>query len=450
MKKKISVLIDKKIKAFNKTLKVPSDKSISLRAILLASQCVGISKIKNLLESEDVLNCIKALKVLGVKIVKKSDYYLIYGNGLNSFKTKKKITKIFVGNSGTTARLLSGLLATHPSKFYLYGDKSMNKRDMSRIMEPLEKIGCFFYPPKKTTLPLVLEGTSMPLAQKHTESRGSAQIKSSILFSAISTFGTTTIDEKKISRNHTELFLKKINADIKIKKLKKGNLISLKGQKNLHAFDYMVSADPSSASFLIALTLLTPNSKLTIHNVLCNPNRIGFIKVLKEKMGANIKIKNLKKISEEQVGSIIVKSSKLKSLNCPKDLIPSLIDELPILFVVASLTKGVSKFTAINEATKKESNRIEEMRKIFSKLGIFCKSTKDAMIINNKNNVKIKNKSVIVRTEGDHRICMASTILALATGAKITIKNFETVNTSFPNFISLIKSIGGKIEIQKK
>ena len=156
MKKNISVIIDKKIKKFNKNIKVTADKSLSLRALLLASQCIGISSIRNLLESEDVLNCLKALKTLGVKIEKRNNIYLVYGNGLNSFKTKKKLTKIFVGNSGTTARLLSGLLSTHSDKFYLYGDKSMNKRDMSRVIEPLKKIGCFFYPKKKSTLPLTI------------------------------------------------------------------------------------------------------------------------------------------------------------------------------------------------------------------------------------------------------------------------------------------------------
>ena len=449
MKKKFSVLLKNKIKSFNKTIRIPTDKSLSLRSIILASQCVGLSKIKGLLESEDVLNCVNALKSLGVKIVKKNDIYYVYGNGLNSFKVKKKLTKIFVGNSGTTARLLSGLLSTYPNKFYLYGDQSMNKRDMIRVIKPLEKIGCFFYPPKKTTLPLILEGTSMPLAQHHVESKGSAQIKSLILLSALSTFGTTTIEEEKISRNHTELFLKKINANIKIKKLKKGNLISLKGRENLNSFNYTLSSDPSSVAFIAALVLLIPNSKIVIHNVLCNPTRIGFIKILKEKMNANIKIKNLKKISGENVGSIIIKSSSLKSFTCPKELVPSLIDELPILFVIAGLTNGVSKFKSINEATKKESNRIREMQKLLTQSGILCRSTNDTMTIYGKENLNLKNKYITVKTKGDHRICMSAVILALVTGIKIKINNFETVNTSFPNFISLIRSIGGKIEIKK-
>ena len=150
MKKKFSVSVKKKIEKFNKKIEIPGDKSCSIRAILFASQCIGISKIKNLLESEDVLNCINALKIsLGVKIIKKKNIYQVYGNGLNSFKVRKKITKIYVGNSGTCARLLSGLLSTHPGKFYLYGDQSMNKRDFTRVIEPLEKIGAFFIPETK-------------------------------------------------------------------------------------------------------------------------------------------------------------------------------------------------------------------------------------------------------------------------------------------------------------
>ena len=450
MPNKFSVIIKKRIKKFNKTIKIPSDKSLSIRALILASQCIGISKIKNLLQSEDVLSCIKALKKLGVKIEKKNNIFLVYGNGLNSFKIRKKITKIYVGNSGTFSRLISGSLATQLGKFYLYGDNSMNKRDMHRVIEPLEKIGAFFYPKGKKTLPLTIEGTGMPLAQEFHETIGSAQTKSAIILAALNTPGVTTIVEKKASRNHTENFLKNISANIKVKKLKKGNLISLKGQKNIHAFKYKVSSDPSSAAFIIALALLIPGSKLTIHNVLCNPTRIGFIKILKEKMGAKIKIKNLTKISGELVGSIEVKNSKLKPVNCPKEIIPTLIDELPIFFIISALTQGVSRFRGINEAAKKESNRIEEIRKILIQAGIKCKCSKNSMTIYGKSKIKTHNKVILVKTKGDHRICMASVIFALITGTKTKINNFETVKTSFPNFISLIKFLGGEIEIKKK
>jgi len=264
--------------------------------------------------------------------------------------------------------------------------------------------------------------------------------------SALSTPGITTIEEKKISRNHTELFLKKINADIKVKRLKKGNLISLKGQKNLYGFDYTISSDPSSAAFLIALTLLTPESKLVIHNVLCNDTRIFFLKILK-KVNANIKINNLRKVSGELVGSVTIFSSKLKPIIVSKD-IGKFIDELPVLFIIAALTKGVSKFKNIGDLKNKESNRLLESKKILVQAGIKCKITKDTMVIYGKDKIETRNKSILAKTKSDHRICMSSAILALVTGIRTKIKNFETVNTSFPGFIPLIKNLGGKIVIK--
>ena len=447
MKKIFSASINKKIKKFNKKIKIPGDKSCSIRAILFASQCIGKSKIKNLLESEDVLNCIKAVKTsLGVKIIKKNNIFYVYGNGLNSFKIKKKITKIYTGNSGTFARLLFGLLATSPNKFYVYGDQSMNKRDFTRVTQPLRKVGASFYPENKKTLPLTIEGTNMPLAQKHVEEKGSAQVKSLILMSGLSTPGITSVEEKKISRNHTEIFLKEINADIKIKKLKKGNLISLRGQKNLYCFDYTVGSDPSSAAFLIVLTLLTPGSKLVINNILCNDTRIFFIKILK-KVNAKIKISNLRKVSGELIGTITVYSSKLKPLNISKN-IGSVIDELPILFVAAALTNGISKFKNVGDLKNKESNRLLESKKIFDQIGIKSEIKKDSMIIYGNKKMNFSKKRIIMNTKGDHRICMSSAVLSLITGIKTKIKNFETVNTSFPSFVNLIKSLGGKIVIK--
>ena len=319
----------------------------------------------------------------------------------------------------------------------------MNKRDFFRVIQPLQKIGASFYPKNKKKLPLTIEGTNMPLAQKHIEHKGSAQVKSLILLSALSTPGITSIEEKNVSRNHTELFLKKLKADIKIKKLRKGNLISIKGQKNLYSFNYNVSSDPSSAAFLIALTLLTPGSKIRINNVLCNDTRIFFLKILK-KINANIKIKNLRQVSGERVGTIVVSSSKLKPMNISKD-VAKFIDELPILFVIAALTKGTSKFKNIGDLIHKESNRLLESKKLLQQAGIKCKVTNNSMIIYGKEKITKKKKSILVQTKGDHRICMSSVVLSLTTGINTKINNFETVNTSFPSFISLIKKLGGKI-----
>ncbi len=450
MHQKFSVLIKEKINKFNKTLRIPSDKSCSIRALVFASQCIGESKIANLLESEDVLDCVRALKNLGVKIVKKKNSH-IWGNGLGSFRANNK-TKIWMGNSGTLCRIICGLLATQSGKFYLYGDQSLSKRDMSRIIAPLEKLGAFFYPKGKKKLPLTIQGTTMPMAQNHIQKLPSAQVKSSLLAAFLNTPGRSSIEEKKklVSRTHTEILLKKISANIKIKKSKKGNLISVTGQKNLYAFNYTVHSDPSSAAFLIALTLLTPGAKSTITSVICNETRIKYIRVLK-KMNGNIKIKNLKRDSSsgELIGTIVTYGSNLKPITISKD-IGTVIDELPILFVVASLTKGISKFKSISELAHKESSRAVEMKKILVQAGIRCKNARNEMTIYGKNKIGIQNKSIVVKTKGDHRICMSALILSLVTGIKTKINNFETVNTSFPGFISLIKkNLGAKIEIKK-
>ena len=450
MNKKFSVLVNKKIKKFSKKIEIPGDKSCSIRALLFASQCIGESKIYNLLESTDCLDCVKVLRVLGVKIVKRKKYYSVYGNGLNSFKIRKKLTWIYIGNSMTTGRLLAGLISTIPSKFYLYGDASANRRDFMRVIEPLEKVGARFLP-RKATLPLTMEGTSLPLAQKHIENRGSSQVKGLILFSALSTPGITTVEEirEKSSRTHTEIFLKKIGCDIKFKQTKKSNLIYLRGQKNLYSFNYSVKNDPSSSAYLICLSLLTPGSKLTLPKVICNDTRIEFIKVLR-KMNGLIKIKDLKRDSSsgELVGTIIAYGSKLKPITVFEN-VAKFIDELPILFICAALQNGISKFYHCHELIHKETNRLLEIKKILIQIGVKCKITKNSiMTIYGKGKIETQNKSILVKTRGDHRICMSSIILSLITGIRAKIKNFETVNTSFPGFIPLIKNLGGKIVIK--
>ena len=232
MKKKNSVLISNKIGKFNKTIYVESDKSISHRALLIASQCIGISNLEGILESDDVINTITCLKKLGIKILKKKEKYIVYGNGLGSFKrSSNKLLSLYAGNSGTLARMLIALLATQPNiKVKIFGDNSLNKRDMKRVIEPLSKVGCNFYPKNKTTLPLIVEGTNMPLAQKHLETIGSAQVKSAILLAALNTPGITHVHIEKKSRDHTENLLAKIKANIKIIK-KKRQFNFIKGPK---------------------------------------------------------------------------------------------------------------------------------------------------------------------------------------------------------------------------
>jgi len=445
---KFSVLTKNKIKKFNKTILVESDKSISHRALLIASQCIGPSNIKGVLESEDVKNTIKCLKNLGVKIIKKKDKYIVFGNGLGSFKNPIK-NQLYAGNSGTLARMLIAIISTHPNlKLKISGDSSLNKRDMKRVIEPLSKIGCNFYPKGKTTLPLIIEGTEMPLAQKHYETIGSAQVKSAILLAAINTPGITKIEEMKISRNHTENLLSFINAKIKIKKIKNKNLISLEGLQNLNSFDLEIPGDPSSAAPFIVLTLFSKKSKLLIKKVNCNPTRLGFIKVLK-KMNAKIKIKNLKKKFGEPVGDIYIENSALKPINCSRKFVPSLIDEFPLLFVVSSLIKGVSKFNGIGELRHKESDRIKSMENGLNQIGIKTKSTKNSLKIYGNPNIE-KNKILKIFPNNDHRIAMSFFCLGQLYDGKTIVNNFETVNTSFSQFLKIMKKIGAKFEIKKR
>ena len=447
MNKKFSVYIDNKIKKFNRTIYVEGDKSISHRALLIASQCIGVSKIKGVLESEDVKNTIICLKKLGVKIIKKKKIYFVYGNGLESFRQPSK-NFLYAGNSGTLARMLIALLSTHKNlKVKIKGDSSLNKRDMKRVIEPLSKIGCNFYPKNKTTLPLMVVGTSMPLAQKHFETIGSAQVKSSILLAALNTPGITTLIEEKKSRNHTENLLSAISADIKVKNSKNKNLIELKGKKNLYSFNLVIPGDQSSAAPFIFLTLFVPGSNLIIKNINYNPTRVGFIKILK-KMNANIKVRNLKKKSGELIGDIVVKSSKLKPINCPKELVPFAIDEFPLLFCVASIIKGVSKFSGIGELRHKESDRIKSIEKGLNKIGIRTVSSNNTFKIFGKSNIKIK-KTLKIFSQKDHRIAMAFFCLGQILAGKVLIHNFETVNTSFSSFLGIMKKIGAKYEIKK-
>ena len=446
MNKKFSVYLNNKINKFNKTIYVEGDKSISHRSLMIASQCMGISSIKGILESEDINNTVNCLKALGVKILKKNKSYLVYGNGLGSFRKPSK-KNLYCGNAGTLVRLLSGLLTTSNFKTKLTGDKSLKKRPMKRIIDPLSKIGASFFPKNKNTLPLSIEGTNMPLAQKFEEKIGSAQIKSSILLASLNTPGITTI-EAAPSRDHTENLLKYINANIKIKKLKKNNLITLKGMKNLFSFDLEVFGDQSSCGPFIILALLTPKSKLIIKNVNCNPTRLGFIKILK-KMNAKIKISNLKKKYGEFVGDLVCKSSpNLKPINCPKKLVPFAIDEFPLLFILSSLIKGKSKWNGIEELRTKESDRIKIMEVGLNKVGIKTESTKDSLTITGNPNIQIK-KTLNIFPHNDHRIAMAFFCLKQLISGKVLIHDFECVKTSFPKFLITMKKIGARYEIQK-
>ena len=286
-----SILINKKIKDYNKKINVSSDKSISIRWALIASQAIGKSKASNLLISEDVLSTLNCLKKLGIKVNlnKKEKICEIFGNGINGFNYKKNIT-LNANNSGTLARLICGLLVKSKNKIKIIGDKSLSRRDFSRVIDPLNKFGVNFYPKFKKKLPLIIKGTEFLRPIQFIEKIGSAQVKSLLIFAGMNTPGTTIIHAKK-SRDHTEKFLKHLKIPIKVTKKNVYDIIEISETKKINPIDYKIPGDISSAAFFIVLTLLSDSSKLIIKNVNVNPTRTGFINIL-NRMGAKIKIKN--------------------------------------------------------------------------------------------------------------------------------------------------------------
>ena len=436
------LLINKKIEKFNKKIQVSGDKSLSIRWVLLASQAIGRSRSYNLLMSEDVIAALDAIKKLGIKVRKYKNYCEVFGNGINGFKYKKNLT-IDAKNSGTLGRLLLGLLIKSPQKIKLIGDKSLSKRDFSRITLPLEKFGAKFYYKIKNKLPLIILGSQSAKGIKYLESKGSAQCKSSVMLAALNSSGNTFIKAKK-SRNHSELLFKYLKIPIKIKKTKKFDFINIKQPKKIKAFDYRIPGDISSSAFFMVLTTLASNSKLLINNVNTNPSRIGVITILK-KMGAKIFLKKQRNYRGEKIADIYIKSSNnLKAINCPSELNSSAIDEFLVIFLVAAKAKGISYFKDLSELNQKESPRLKWGSKILNMMGVKTELTKDSIKIYGQPNLKIKKPITIKNYLKDHRIFMMGTIAALTCGGHWTIFNKDSINTSFPSFLKIIKEIKSK------
>ena len=437
-----SVLIKKKIKPFINKIFVTSDKSLSIRCVLLASVAIGTSKIKNLLESDDVLNALKAVKKLGIKYIKKKNLYFIYGSGLNGLSTNSKLV-LNAGNSGTLARLVLGLLARTKGQIKVIGDKSLSKRDFSRVVNPLKNFGINIKS-KNGCLPVEVFGGEFLRPIYYEENRGSAQCKSAVLFAALNTAGITKIKAKK-SRNHTELLLKSLKMPIKIKSTKKFDFIELKGLREFKGFDYNIPGDISSSAFYIVLTLLTKKSRITIKNININESRTGVIKIL-NMMNAKILYLNKKIYKGEKIADIFVESdNKLNSINCPEYLNSSAIDEFLVIFLVAAKAQGVSQFKNLDELNKKESPRLEIAIRFLRMIGVTVKRKGNNIKIYGNPNLNLKGKYVVKNFLKDHRVFMMSCIAALVFGGHWKINDKESIKTSFPNFIKILKKLGAKI-----
>jgi 3-phosphoshikimate 1-carboxyvinyltransferase len=435
----------KKLPKFIGTINIPGDKSISHRALIIGSQATGIVKVSNLLESADVFSTMNALRKFGVHITKRGKDYHVYGlvvGGLREYNGT-----INCGNSGTTARLMMGLLSTYPITINFIGDKSLSKRPMARVINLLREFGANALPKNKNTMPFKFLGSYVGLQNDQKLNVPSAQLKSAWCLAALNTKGISTLEERFETRDHTEIMLKYLNANIKVKKSKNKKIISIFGKTPIDAKDISVPGDISSAAFMIILALISKNSTVTIKNVLLNPTRTGVLDVLK-KMKAKIKIKNKKTICGEIVGDIEAKSSNLKATVVSEKMAPRLIDEYPILFIAACFAKGTSNFKGIKELRVKESDRIKSMEDGLKPLGVKISSTKNSAKITGTNSFKL-NKKIKIDAKGDHRIAMSFYVLSQVLNKSFKIKDFNYVKTSFPSFTKTINQLK-KIEKKSK
>ena len=429
--------MDKKLPKFVGTINIPGDKSISHRALIIGSQATGIVKVTNLLESADVFSTMNALRKFGVDIIKRGKDYYVYGLVVGGLKEYNGT--INCGNSGTTARLMMGLLSTYPITINFTGDKSLSKRPMGRVINLLREFGANALPENKNTMPFKFLGSYVGLQNDQKLNVPSAQLKSAWCLAALNTKGISTLEERFETRDHTEIMLKYLNANIKVKKSKNKKIISIFGKTPIDAKDISVPGDISSAAFMIILALISKNSKVIIKNVLLNPTRTGILDVLK-KMKAKIKIKNKKIICGELVGDIEAKSSNLKAAVVPEKMAPRLIDEYPILFIAACFAKGTSQFKGIEELRVKESDRIQSMELGLKPLGVKISSTKNSVKITGTNSFKL-NKKIKIDAKGDHRIAMSFYILSQVLNKPFKIKDFNYVKTSFPSFTKTINKL---------
>ncbi len=434
-----SIIIKNKIKKFEKKINVSGDKSISIRWVLFSSIANGISKAKNLLISQDVLAGIRAIKKLGIKSRFKDGKVSIYGKGIEGYKYKKNLT-INAENSGTLGRLLLGLLINSKHPIKLIGDKSLSKRDFKRVTDPLSKFGANFKLTKNKNLPLKIKGASNLRCIKYNEKKGSAQCKSSVIFGAMRSVGTTYIKARK-SRDHTELLCRYLKLPITIKKKRNYDEIKVNKIRSIKPINYNIPSDISSAAFFIVLTVLSNNSKLTIKNVNVNPSRTGIITILK-RMGANIKLENQRSYKGEKISDIKVKGGKtLKSINCPSKFNSGAIDEFLIIFLVAAKANGVSYFKNLDELNQKESPRLKWGEYILNQMGVKTVCTNDTLKIHGNPELDLNKKITIKNYLKDHRVFMTSVIAALSFGGEWFIHDKDSIKTSFPDFLRILKQL---------
>ena len=424
---------------------VPGDKSISHRSLIIGSAVTGKIIVNNLLESEDVLATANALRKMGVSINKLSNNkWEIFGSGIGSLSGINNI--LDMGNSGTGARLLMGLVAGSDVEATFIGDQSLSKRPMKRIISPLIETGATIDNFNNDTLPIKIKGSKITLPIEYESTVASAQVKSSILLAGLSSIGTTSIIEPSLSRDHTERMLIYFGAKIETIRLKNSKWkITLDGIPTLKPLDINVPSDPSSASFPIVSALITPNSKVKVMNVCVNDLRTGLFKTLIE-MGANIKFTNSREINGELIADISAETSKLNGITVPKLRAASMIDEYPILAIAAVKAEGDTIMEGIEELRYKETDRIKAVCEGLQKVGVKTIETHNSMVVKGLGPQGQINQNIEINSNLDHRIAMSFLCLGLISEKPIKVNDTDTIKSSFPFFLDKMKKIGAKFE----
>ncbi len=426
-----------KVKSIKGELRVPSDKSISHRSIILTSMADGTSTVKNFLKAGDTLTTVNVYRKLGIKITEDKGIIKVNGKGLYGFSEPDDI--LDMGNSGTTTRLTLGLLSGQRFFSALTGDESLRKRPMKRVSQPLKQMNAKIDGRNNgELLPLSVRGSDLK-GINFFNKKASAQVKSALLIAGLMAEGETTVVEPYKSRDHTEKMLKAMGADIHM--YQQGEYtVQIKKTERLYPVDIDVPADPSSAAFFAAAAVILPDSELLLKDVLINPTRDGFFRKIKQ-MGAFVEYTNVREINGEPVADILVRySDDLKAVQVVKEEIPSMVDEIPILAVVATQAEGDTVITGASELRVKESDRIKAVVENLKKVGVEVQELEDGMIIKGKSRIK----GGYVDSYKDHRIAMAFSILGLISEDGIKIKDADCAYISYPEFFEHLQSVAVK------
>ncbi len=437
----METIIKKLDKRISIEMEIPGDKSISHRSVIFGSITPGTTIIKNFLQGEDCKHTLEAFQAMGVKAELSEDTLVIHGKCLNEMSKPKK--DIYLGNSGTSIRLLSGLFAGLPFTTTLTGDDSLKKRPMNRVIDPLKLMGAQIEAQEGGFAPLTINPKNSPSSLKairYESPIASAQVKSCLILAALSTEGETTITEPHLSRDHTERMLNYLGAQIH----SSGDGIKINGREaynKLQAKEIFIPGDISSAAFFMVAAAILDNAEIIVKNVGLNPSRIGILEAF-DLMNIDYQIINQREVNNEPIADIKVKSSNIKAAEIGGALIPKLIDEIPIIAILAAQADGETVIKDAQELRVKESNRITSTLNMLHKLGVDAKETADGMIIQGRNK-KIFEVSHLVEIDsyGDHRLAMSATIAGLYANNPIEIQKTEFVQTSFPNFFDLVDKL---------